>query len=195
MQWFSKEGYSIPDLPPYAEKARPEIPSLDRFVVFEKTDIFLVSFLLVSLFFFFFYHMIGGLESKRVAEWDVSETGGAINAICARRASRSTSSAWASIHSTEQSLDQNFQFARGIATGHRLTDLIFCSCFRLVEFSYRPLLSHTLPLATALQHRMLGCCLCFLRLGMFLSPFLVFAAYGAPWFSLLPGVSFLLLLS
>jgi len=35
-EWLSKEACSIPDLPPNAEKARPEIPFLDRFVVFEK---------------------------------------------------------------------------------------------------------------------------------------------------------------
>ena len=35
-EWFSKEACSIPDLPPNAEKARPEIPFLDHFVVFEK---------------------------------------------------------------------------------------------------------------------------------------------------------------
>merc|ERR1711871_914032 len=77
-----------------------------------------------------------------------------------------------------------FDLFTGIATSHRLPDLIFCSCFRLVEFYYHLLLSHALTPATALQHRMLGSGPCFLRLGTFPSPFFAFAAYGAPWFSL-----------
>lgn len=59
------------------------------------------------------------------------------------------------IHSTEQNLDSNFRFAHCIAARHRLTDLIF-SCFRLVEFSYRPLLSQALTPATAPRHGTLG---------------------------------------
>lgn len=67
-EWFSKEACSIPDIPPYVEKARPEIPFLDRFVVFEKTDIFLVSFLLVSPFLvFFFCNRICSLEPFRMS--------------------------------------------------------------------------------------------------------------------------------
>jgi hypothetical protein len=53
-EWFSKEACSIPDLPPTAEKARPEIPSLDHFVVFEKDGHFLgFAFIGFSLFSFF----------------------------------------------------------------------------------------------------------------------------------------------
>jgi len=54
-EWFSKEACSIPDLPPTAEKARPEIPSLDRFVVFEKDGHIFPGFAFIgfSLFSFF----------------------------------------------------------------------------------------------------------------------------------------------
>jgi hypothetical protein len=48
-----------------------------------------------------------------------------------------------------------FQFAHETWTWHRLIDLFLC--FRLVEFSYRPLYPTPYPNpATALQHRMLG---------------------------------------
>jgi len=53
-EWFSEEGCSIPDIPPNAEEARPEIPSLDRFVVFEKDGHF-PGFVFIGFSFFLFF--------------------------------------------------------------------------------------------------------------------------------------------
>lgn len=117
------------------------------------------------------YNTSGGVYNTSIAH--TSKTGVALAA-----------SAWTSIHSTEQNFDQSFRFAHRIATWHRLPDLIFCSCFLLVEFSYRPFYPTPYPLRQLLNIVGVKSMCFFLRLGTFLSPFFAFAAYGAPWFSL-----------